>query len=132
MGKFKFIVGSCYLLKSLLSSTQGHGLKPRSDISNKTKYEKKEYFFGQISGKNSESKQKPAIKKFLKNLQFGINFQLQVTQIISKTITHSIRGVREKLGCNPNCNKQIVINNYVLGMCEVAIYNPGRKFTVSC
>ena len=55
----------------------------------------------QISGKNSESKQKIAMKSFPKNLSFRVDFKLQVPQLMYKININNISGVRNQVN-NPD------------------------------
>ena len=64
----------------------------------------------QISGKNSESKWKIAMKSFSKNLSFEVDFKLQVPPLMYKINTHNISGVRNEVN---NPDRRVVMANYV-------------------
>ena len=57
----------------------------------KTKYEKK-YFFGDFL--SADFWQKPALKKFLKNLQLGVDVGLQVPPLTQEINAHNMSGAR--------------------------------------
>ena len=73
-------------------------------------------FSQQISGKNSGSRNKIAMKSFSKNQSFGVDFKLQVPLLMYKINTHIISGVRNQVN-NPDLRYLTKISAYLLQVC---------------
>ena len=72
------------------------GMYPRPDII--TKYEKKKIFLRRLPLNSFLAKtlrvNTPAMKKFLKNLSYGVNVKLYIPPLTYKLNAHNMRGVR--------------------------------------